>query len=52
MRSATSHIQYLPQNPAQEKDAVVMPEEDALATTEEEEEQFNGMLNFEYNEEV
>lgn len=34
------------------KDAVVMPEEDALATTEEEEKQFNGMLNFEYNEEV
>ena len=28
------------------KDAVVMPEEDALATTKEEEEQFNGMLNF------
>lgn len=34
------------------KDAVVMPEEDALATTEEEKEQFNGMLNFEYNEEA
>ncbi len=34
------------------KDAVVMPEEDALATTEEEEKQFNGVLNFEYNEEV
>lgn len=34
------------------KDAVVMPEEDALATTEEEKEQFNGMLNFEYDEEA
>ena len=33
------------------KDAVVMPEDDALATTEKEEEQFNGMLNFEYDEE-
>lgn len=34
------------------KDAVVMPEDDALATTEKEEEQFNGMLNFEYDEEA
>jgi adenine-specific DNA-methyltransferase len=34
------------------KDAVVMSEEDALATTEEEKEQFNGMLNFEYDEEA
>ena len=34
------------------KDAVVMPDEDALAITEEEEEQFNGMLNFEYDEEA
>lgn len=34
------------------KDAVVMPEEDVLATTEKEEEQFNGMLNFEYDEEA
>ena len=34
------------------KDAIVMPEEDALATTEEEKEQFNGMLNFEYDEEA
>lgn len=34
------------------KDAVVMPEDDALATTEKEEELFNGMLNFEYNEEA
>lgn len=34
------------------KDAVVFPEEDVLATTEKKEEQFNGMLNFEYNEEV
>ena len=31
------------------KDAVVFPEEDVLATTEKEEEQFNGMLNFEYD---
>ena len=29
-----------------------MPEDDALATTEKEEELFNGMLNFEYNEEA
>lgn len=34
------------------KDAVVMPEDDALATTEKEEEQFNGMLNFKYDEEA
>ena len=34
------------------KDAVIMPEDDALATTEKEEEQFNGMLNFEYDEEA
>lgn len=34
------------------KDAVVFPEEDVLATTEKEEEQFNGMLNFEYDEEA
>lgn len=34
------------------KDAVVMPEDDALATTEKEEGQFNGMLNFEYDEEA
>lgn len=31
------------------KDAVVFPKEDVLATTEKEEEQFNGMLNFEYD---
>lgn len=31
------------------KDAVVFPEEDVLATTEKEEEQINGMLNFEYD---
>ena len=34
------------------KDAVVFPEEDVLATTEKEEEQFNGVLNFEYDEEA
>ena len=34
------------------KDAVVMPEEDALATTEEEEDLFNGMLNFTDEEEA
>lgn len=34
------------------KDAVVFPEEDVLATTEKEEEQFYGMLNFEYDEEA
>lgn len=34
------------------KDTVVFPEEDVLATTEKEEEQFNGMLNFEYDEEA
>lgn len=34
------------------KDAVVMPEEDALATTEEEEDLFDGMLNFTDEEEA
>lgn len=34
------------------KDAVIMPEDDVLVTTEKEEEQFNGMLNFEYDEEA
>ena len=34
------------------KDAVVIPEEDALATTEEEEDLFNGMLNFTDEEEA
>lgn len=34
------------------KDSVVMPEDDALATTEKEEEQFNGMLNFASDEEA
>ena len=34
------------------KDAVVMPEEDALASTQEEEDLFNGMLNFTDEEEA
>lgn len=34
------------------KDAVVMPEEDALATPEEDKDLFNGMLDFEYDEEA
>ena len=34
------------------KDTVVMPEEDALATSEEDKDLFNGMLNFEYDEEA
>lgn len=34
------------------KDAVVMPEEDALASTQEDKDLFDGMLNFEYDEEV
>jgi adenine-specific DNA-methyltransferase len=29
-----------------------MPEEDALATSEEDKDLFNGMLNFEYDEEA
>ena len=34
------------------KDAVIVPEEDALATTEEYKDLFDGMLNFEYDEEA
>ena len=34
------------------KDAVVMPEEDALASTQEDKDLFDGMLNFEYDEEA
>ena len=34
------------------KDAVVMPEEDALASTQEDKDLFEGMLNFEYDEEA
>ena len=33
-------------------DAVVMPEEDALASTQEDKDLFDGMLNFEYDEEA
>ena len=34
------------------KDAVVMPEEDALASSQEDKDLFDGMLNFEYDEEA
>ncbi len=34
------------------KDAVVMPEEDALASTQEDKDLFDGILNFEYDEEA
>lgn len=34
------------------KDAVVMPEEDALASTQEDKDLFDGMLNFKYDEEA
>ena len=34
------------------KDTVVMPEEDALASTQEDKDLFDGLLNFEYNEEA
>ena len=34
------------------KDAVVMPKEDALASTQEDKDLFDGMLNFEYDEEA
>lgn len=34
------------------KDAAVMPEEDALASTQEDKDLFDGMLNFEYDEEA
>lgn len=52
MRSATSHIQYLPQNSSQEKDAIIAPEDDALATTQKDKDLFDGMLNFTDEEEA